>query len=115
MSLKSAWSSLHSSRTARSETVSKNKAGKKIEPTDPSPKVTHLLKWLGDEVLDKYDPTPLLKSPWENRSPANESKPTVHIAFPDDRHRIEEKRKRTYETFKSIMKKSPFNGEMGRA
>ncbi|XP_038170707.1 transcription factor p65 isoform X3 [Arvicola amphibius] len=28
----------------------------------------------------------------------------------DDRHRIEEKRKRTYETFKSIMKKSPFNG-----
>ncbi|XP_032213217.1 transcription factor p65 isoform X2 [Mustela erminea] len=27
-----------------------------------------------------------------------------------DRHRIEEKRKRTYETFKSIMKKSPFNG-----
>uniref|UniRef100_A0A8D0P7T5 RELA proto-onco, NF-kB subunit n=1 Tax=Sus scrofa TaxID=9823 RepID=A0A8D0P7T5_PIG len=27
----------------------------------------------------------------------------------DDRHRIEEKRKRTYETFKSIMKKSPFN------
>ncbi|XP_055113386.1 transcription factor p65 isoform X4 [Symphalangus syndactylus] len=28
----------------------------------------------------------------------------------DDRHRIEEKRKRTYETFKSIMKKSPFSG-----
>ncbi|XP_059118656.1 transcription factor p65 isoform X1 [Peromyscus eremicus] len=28
----------------------------------------------------------------------------------DDRHRIEEKRKRTYETFKSIMKKSPFTG-----
>ncbi|XP_008820421.1 transcription factor p65 isoform X2 [Nannospalax galili] len=28
----------------------------------------------------------------------------------DDRHRIEEKRKRTYETFRSIMKKSPFNG-----
>ncbi|XP_036059776.1 transcription factor p65 [Onychomys torridus] len=28
----------------------------------------------------------------------------------DDRHRIEEKRKRTYESFKSIMKKSPFNG-----
>ncbi|XP_006861137.1 PREDICTED: transcription factor p65 [Chrysochloris asiatica] len=28
----------------------------------------------------------------------------------DDRHRIDEKRKRTYETFKSIMKKSPFNG-----
>ncbi|XP_075401509.1 transcription factor p65 isoform X1 [Tenrec ecaudatus] len=28
----------------------------------------------------------------------------------DDRHRIEEKRKRTYETFKNIMKKSPFNG-----
>ncbi|XP_064348203.1 transcription factor p65 isoform X2 [Camelus dromedarius] len=28
----------------------------------------------------------------------------------NDRHRIEEKRKRTYETFKSIMKKSPFNG-----
>ncbi|XP_059566059.1 transcription factor p65 isoform X2 [Myotis daubentonii] len=28
----------------------------------------------------------------------------------DDRHRIEEKRKRTYETFKSIMKRSPFNG-----
>ncbi|XP_032009334.1 transcription factor p65 isoform X2 [Hylobates moloch] len=27
-----------------------------------------------------------------------------------DRHRIEEKRKRTYETFKSIMKKSPFSG-----
>lgn len=47
----------------------------------------------------------------ETCSPAKESKPTVHIAFPDDRHRIEEKRKRTYETFKSIMKKSPFNGE----
>lgn len=30
--------------------------------------------------------------------------------FPDDRHHIEEKRKRTFETFKSIMKKSPFNG-----
>ncbi|XP_062051810.1 transcription factor p65 isoform X2 [Lepus europaeus] len=28
----------------------------------------------------------------------------------DDRHRIEEKRKRTYETFRSIMKKSPFSG-----
>lgn len=28
----------------------------------------------------------------------------------DDRHHIEEKRKRTFETFKSIMKKSPFNG-----
>ncbi|KAG8522598.1 Transcription factor p65 [Galemys pyrenaicus] len=28
----------------------------------------------------------------------------------DDRHQIEEKRKRTYETFKSIMKKSPFTG-----
>ena len=39
---------------------------------------------------------------------------TIHIAFPDDRHRIEEKRKRTYETFKSIMKKSPFNGKLGR-
>ncbi|XP_054553442.1 transcription factor p65 isoform X2 [Talpa occidentalis] len=28
----------------------------------------------------------------------------------DDHHQIEEKRKRTYETFKSIMKKSPFTG-----
>jgi ASC-1-like (ASCH) protein len=51
----------------------------------------------------------------EKCSPAKESKPTIHIAFPDDRHRIEEKRKRTYETFKSIMKKSPFNGEMRKA
>uniref|UniRef100_A0A8C2S4K1 RHD domain-containing protein n=1 Tax=Capra hircus TaxID=9925 RepID=A0A8C2S4K1_CAPHI len=36
--------------------------------------------------------------------------PLPSVTFPDDRHRIEEKRKRTYETFKSIMKKSPFNG-----
>lgn len=40
--------------------------------------------------------------------------PLPSVTFPDDRHRIEEKRKRTYETFKSIMKKSPFNGKRGR-
>ncbi|XP_028917328.1 transcription factor p65 isoform X2 [Ornithorhynchus anatinus] len=33
-----------------------------------------------------------------------------YLPDPDDRHRIEEKRKRTYDAFKSIVKKSPFSG-----
>ncbi|KAB1251694.1 Transcription factor p65 [Camelus dromedarius] len=46
----------------------------------------------------------------EGQKLESEQDPLLSITFPDDRHRIEEKRKRTYETFKSIMKKSPFNG-----
>lgn len=35
----------------------------------------------------------------------------VGLLLPDDRHRIEEKRKRTLGTFKNIMKTSPFSGK----
>ena len=68
-------------------------------------------KSLRKALLNTFPPEALRElwggSSWEEQGPR------FSILFPDDRHRIEEKRKRTYETFKSIMKKSPFNGRRG--
>jgi hypothetical protein len=80
--------------------------------------MTHILSpWLRERVSGKGSSAsfPPRGSPRGPGPGLRRTSLTVPIAFLDDRHRIEEKRKRTYETFKSIMKKSPFNGKIGRS
>nr|QOK36256.1 dCas9-VPR [Cloning vector pMM7-6-1] len=68
------------------------------------------LDMLGSDALDDFDLDMLINSRSSGSPKKKRKVGSQYLPDTDDRHRIEEKRKRTYETFKSIMKKSPFSG-----